>query len=272
MDPRRAKRRELVILAIAVVGLSRLLDGPLIWLAAGLLATAVAVGAAALLADGDARDAPLEGVILPALAASAALGAIRVVPLGLLLVPALAAAWVLVDRLLAFEVRLAPRELEATADDRTTALGYAIVIGFLAFIGIASFIVGGLVEPAPGPDALPAPAPISEQSLVLLALADAVVAGLLGFRVSILRERSLRDALWSAATYAAVVAIAAAGVRAVALPRLLAPALLALVFFVWDGVHGAPPAHRRDPRWIWQTALLVILGVVVVAWNLALRR
>lgn len=271
MDPRRAQRRELVILAVSVVGLSRLLEGPLIWLAAGLLAAAVAAGAAALLVDGDARDAPLEGVILPALGAAAALGAIRVVPLGLLLVPALAAAWVLVDRLLAFEVRLAPRELEPTADDRTTALGYAIVVAFLAFVGIASFIAGGLVEPAASAD-VPATAPISEQSLVLLALADAVVAGLLGFRVSVLRERSLRDALWSAATYAAVVAIAAAGVRAVALPRLLAPALLALVFFVWDGVHGSPPAQRRDPRWIWQTALLVILGIAVIAWNLALRR
>ena len=85
------------------------------------------------------------------------------------------------------------------------------------------------------------------------------------------RERTLSGALWSAATYAAVVAIAAASVRAVALPRLLAPALLALVFFVWDGVHGAPPAQRRDPRWIWQTVLLVALGVAVVAWNLALR-
>jgi hypothetical protein len=271
MDPRRAQRRELIILAIAVVGLSRLLEGPLVWPAAGLLAAAVAVGAAALMANGRARDAPFEGVILPALGAFAALGAIRVVPLGLLLVPALAAAWILVDRLLVFEVRLAPRDLEPTADDRTIALGYAIVIGFLAFVGIASFIVGGLVEPSPGSD-VSVPAPISEQSLVLLALADAVVAGLLGFRVSILRERSLRDALWSAATYAAVVAIAAAGVRAVALPRLLAPALLALVFFVWDGVHGAPPAQRRDPRWIWQTALLVILGVAVIAWNLALRR
>ena len=73
------------------------------------------------------------------------------------------------------------------------------------------------------------------------------------------------------ATYAAVVAIAAAAVRAVALPRLLGPALLALVFFVWDGVHGAPPTQRRDPRWIWQIALLVVLGAAVVAWNLALR-
>ena len=270
MDHRRAQRRELVILAIAVIGPSRLLDGPLVWLVAVLAAAAVAVGAAAYIADGRARDAPVEGVILPALAAAGSLGAIRVVPLGILLVPALAAAWLLIDRTLEFEGRVAGREGQASPDDRTTALGYAIVIAFLCFVGVATFIQGGLVEPAPRPDS-PAPVPLDEQALLLLALADAVVAGLLGFRVSVLRERSLVDALWSAATYAAVVAIAAAAVRAVALPRLLGPALLALVFFVWDGVHGAPPAQRRDPRWIWQIALLVVLGAAVVAWNLALR-
>jgi hypothetical protein len=242
-----------------------------VWLTVALLAAAIAIGAATLIApDGRPGDAPIDGVILPSLAAAASLGAIRVVPLGILLLPALAAIWVLVDRTLAFEGRLALREEEPDADDRTTALGYAIVIAFLAFVGIASFIQGGLVEPPPSADS-PAPIPLDEQALLLLALADALVAGLLGFRVSVLRERSLRDALWSAATYAAVVAIAAAAVRAVALPRLLGPALLALVFFVWDGVHGAPPTQRRDPRWIWQIALLVALGVAVVAWNLALR-
>ena len=271
MDHRRAQRRELVILAIAVIGLSRLLDGPLVWLAVGLLSASVAIGAAALIAsDGRPGDAPIDGVILPALAAAASLGAIRIVPLGILLVPALAAVWLLIDRTLAFEGRLAQREGDVDADDRTTALGYAIVIAFLAFVGIATFIQGGLVEPPPTA-ASPAAEPLDELALLLLALADALVAGLLGFRVSVLRERSHRDALWSAATYAAVVAIAAAAVRAVALPRLLAPALLALVFFVWDGVHGAPPTQRRDPRWIWQIALLVILGVAVVGWNLALR-
>jgi hypothetical protein len=271
VDPRHAQRRELLILTIAVIGLSRLLDDPLIWLVAGLVAAAVAFGSAALLGDGDPQDAPLEGVILPALAAAASLGAIRIVPLGVGLVPALAAAWLLLDRVLVFESRLAPRETDPTADDRTIALGYSIVIAFLAFIGIAAFVQGGLVEPALVPEA-PLTPPLPEQLIILIATGDALVAALLGFRVSVLRERSLRDALWSAATYAAVVAIAAAGVRAVALPRLLAPALLALVFFVWDGVHGAPPAQRRDPRWVWQTGLLLVLGVAAIAWNLALRR
>jgi hypothetical protein len=107
--------------------------------------------------------------------------------------------------------------------------------------------------------------------LVVLAVTDALVGGLLGFRLSVLRERSRRAAAWSAGTYAAVVAIAAGAIRAVSLPRLLGPAIVTLVFFLWDAIHGSPPAQRRDPRWIWQTALLGVLGLAVVAWNVALR-
>lgn len=275
MDSQRAQRRELVILALAVIAPSRLLEGSLIWLAAGLLALALVAGTATIIGDGNPAEASIESVILPALAAFACVGAIRLIPLGYLLVPAVIVAWLLIDRVLAFEIRIGRRAVEPTDDDRTTALGYAVVIAFLAFAGIAAFIAGGLVEPVVGQlspiSGQLGTVPLSERELVALALADAFIGALLGFRVSVLRERSVRDALWSAATYAAVVAIAAAAVRATALPRLLAPALLALVFYVWDGVHGAPPDRRRDPRWIWQTALLVVLGAAVLAWNLALR-
>jgi hypothetical protein len=99
-----------------------------------------------------------------------------------------------------------------------------------------------------------------------------VVAFLLGYRASALRVATLRAAIVSAGSYAGAVAIAAAAIRAMTIPRLLGPALLTLVFFLWDAFQAAPPSRRRDPRWIWQTALLVALGVVVVAWNLGLRR
>jgi hypothetical protein len=89
--------------------------------------------------------------------------------------------------------------------------------------------------------------------------------------VAALRVTSLREALWSAGTYASAVAIAAAALRATDIPRLVGPALLTLVFFLWDAFHGAPPSRRRDPRWIWQTVVLIALGAIVVAWNLQLR-
>jgi len=54
------------------------------------------------------------------------------------------------------------------------------------------------------------------------------------------------------------------------IPRLMGPALLTLAFYLWDAFHAASPARRRDARWIWQTALLGGLGILVVAWNLLL--
>ena len=96
-------------------------------------------------------------------------------------------------------------------------------------------------------------------NLAVLAGADALVAFLLGYRVAALRVTRLRDALWSAATYALAIAIGAAALRAMEIPRLIGPALLTLVFYLWDAFHGAS-ARRRDRTWIWQTVLLGIAG------------
>ena len=49
------------------------------------------------------------------------------------------------------------------------------------------------------------------------------------------------------------------------------PALLTVVFYLWDAVRTLTVAVRRDPRWVWQFWLLGILAIVVVGWNLALR-
>ncbi len=59
MDPRHRHQRELVALAVTVVGLSRLLDGPLVWAVAGLLFAAVWIGARQVLAEGSLGYAPV---------------------------------------------------------------------------------------------------------------------------------------------------------------------------------------------------------------------
>lgn len=271
MESRSAERRELVVLGTTVVGLSRLLNGPLDWLVAGLLGAAVVFGALWLLGAGHPRGIPVEATILPALAAVACLGTIRIVPVGLPIVVALILVAALLDRALALEVHLFQRLSPATGDDRTIVLALSVLVSFLAFIGAAALVQGGLVEPASSATSTSGTGSLSESALVVLALTDALVGGLLGFRLSVLRERNRRAAFWSAGTYAAVVAIAAGAIRAVALPRLLGPAIVTLVFFLWDAIHGSPPGQRRDPRWIWQTALLGLLGLVVIAWNVALR-
>jgi hypothetical protein len=270
MESRSADRRELVLLAAVVIGLSRLLEGPLDWLVAGLLAASVVSGTLWFLGAGHPRGIPVESTILPALAAVACVGVVRIVPNGLPILAAVGLAALLLDRALALELHLFRRVSPASADDRTYVLALSVLVSFLAFIGAAALVQGGLVEPTTGSAGGPATA-LSESTLIVLAVTDALVGGLLGFRLSVLRERTRRGALWSAGTYAAVVAIAAGTIRAVALPRLLGPAIVTLVFFLWDAIHGSPPAQRRDPRWIWQTAMLVVLGLAVTAWNVALR-
>jgi hypothetical protein len=72
-------------------------------------------------------------------------------------------------------------------------------------------------------------------------------------------------------TYAIVVAVGAGAIRVLAVPRLLGPALLTLVFFLWDALHGTAPARRRDPRWLWEVGLLLILGILVIFLNSRLQ-
>lgn len=270
----QAGRRDLALAAVTVVGLSRLIEPPGIWLVAILLLGAILMGTLQVLDDERARvdgpglGVPVESLILPAVAAMACVGAIRLVPFGLGLAPALLLTGIIVDRCLALEARILAAPAELDSEGRTAVLVTILVVAFLGFVGVAAMIPGGLVQPG-SPAA--GGAPLSEPDLLVLAAGDAVIAFLLGYRAAALRVSNARDALWSAATYAAAIAIGAAAVRFMEIPRLLGPALLALTFYLWDAFHGAAPARRRDPRWLWQIALLTVLGIAVVALNLMAR-
>ena len=270
----RLGRRDLALAAVTVVGLSRLIEPPGIWLVAIFLLGAVLLGTLQVLGDeaahrdGSGSGVPIESLILPAVAAVACLGALRLVPFGLWLAPALVLTGILVERCLALEARILAAPDAVEGDGRTAVLVTTLIVGFLAFVGVAAMVPGGLAQPGA---AGVAGGPLPERDLAALAAADAVVAFLLGYRAASLRVSSLRDALWSAATYAAAIAIGAAAFRFMEIPRLMGPALLTLTFYLWDAFHGATPGHRRDARWIWQTLLLAILGVAVVALNVMSR-
>ena len=180
------------------------------------------------------------------------LGAIRLVPFGLWLVPALALTGVLVARSLAIEAKIHASPEGLGPSDRTSLLVTMLIVAFVAFAGVAAMVPGGMVQTSPGGPV----APMSETGLLILAGGDAIIAFLLGYRAASLRVSTLRDALLSALTYGVAIAIAAAAFRAMAIPRLMAPALLTLAFYLWDAFHGATPARRRDSGWIRQTALL----------------
>ena len=275
MDEGRAGRRDLALVAVTVVGLSRLIEPPGVWLVAIFLLGAIVLGTLQVLGDEAERGErsglgiPIESLFLPAVAAVACLGAIRLVPFGLGLAPALlVTGWLVAslphaggaDPRRAGRVRRrwpdrrpghdAPRRVHRVRRRRGHGPRWA--------------------RPARAPVAWPADR-CRDATCSRWPTGDAVIAFLLGYRAVALRVSTLRDALWSAGTYAAAIAIAAATVRAMEIPRLMGPALLTLTFYLWDAFHAATPTRRREARWIWQTILLALLGAVVIACNLLIR-
>ena len=271
--------RELVLVAVVLIGASRFLDGPLIWLVVAIVAAALALGSLQLMGDahpaGESTGIPIEALVLPTVAAIAGIGIIRLVPIGIGLVPALLVAGYAIHHAVATEMRILLAPHGATPGDRTSVLVQTLVLGFAGFAGAAALVPGGLPDItglAPGGGGSDAgTAGLSELDLATLVAADAVIAGLLGFRATALRVATVRDVLLSALTYAAVIGIAAAGFRAMEIPRLLGPGLLTIVLYLWDTIHGAPRSRRRDARRIWEAVLLAVLGILVIVWTLALR-
>jgi hypothetical protein len=260
-------RRELVLVAVVLVGLTRLVERPDAFLIAGLLPVVMLLAGTGVLASGD-TGRPFEALLLPAVLTGGAGAAVHLVPPGLGLVPALAAFAILLDRILGLEVRLLGQPTGVTEQDRSRVLLAAVVTAFVAFTGIAALVPGGLAEP--GGEAAGGPA-LTEGWLIVLAVQLALIALLLGYRVAVFRYGLASAAARSALTYAIVVAVAAGATRAIDIPRLLGPAVLTLVLYLWDALHGTVPARRREPRFVWEVALLGTLGVVVVIWNLQLR-
>jgi hypothetical protein len=266
-----AGARNLAISAAAVIALSRFAPDLFVWPIAAALLAGVGFGALQLVAEADpaaeASGVPIESVILPGVAALAGLGAIRIVPLGIILVPAVALAALLVALAANTELRLARASGPPSSADRTAVLIELLLAAFLGFIGVAGLVPGGMPI---GPIGAPAPASPDALTLGALAAADGIIGFLIAYRAAALRTSNLRDVLWFAVTGALVVAIAAVAVRAIEIPSVLGPALLVLVFFLWDAIHGAP-YRRRDPRRIWEAALLAVLAIAVIGWTLGLR-
>lgn len=265
-------RRELVLVTTVLVAMARLVARPDAFLLAGLLPLVMLLSGSVVLARDESRARWFEALLIPAALTGGAGAAIHLVPAGLGLIPALAGFAAILDRVLALEMRLIDQAGGATETDRSRVLLAAVVTAFIAFTGVAALVPGGLSEPG-ATSAIPGGAgqALSEGWLAVLALDDALLALLLGYRVSTFRFGTARDAARSALTYGVVIAVAAGAVRAINLPSLVGPAVLTLVFYLWDGLHGTAPARRRDPRFLWETLLLIVLAVVVVVWNLRLR-
>jgi hypothetical protein len=260
-------RRELVLVATVLVAFSRLVERPDAFLVAALLPIVMLVAGSAVVRSDESHGRPYEALLIPAALTGGAAAALQLIPAGLGLLPALLAFAFALDRVLALETRLIGQATGTTDTDRARLLVAGVVTAFIAFTGIAGLVPGGLPEPGiAGADS-----GLTEGWLVVLAVDAALIALLLGYRLAAARYGSARDAVRSALTYAIVIAVAAGAIRAMDVPRLVGPAVLTLVFYLWDALHASAPARRREPRFLWETILLAALAVVVAAWNLRLR-
>jgi hypothetical protein len=283
MHSDRTRLTELVTLVVgaAVVGL--LLDGWPLWLAGIALGLATAAGAFVILAPHDPRGVPVESLALPAVAGTGTLGIAHLAGPTWAAVAALAIGGALVAAAVALEIRMLAPAGQRDERVRGFVVLLALVVAFVAFSGIAVGIPGGVAGEATGvaAGALGAGAAsgtvgfldmtLDERHLALLVAAHALVAFVLGYRLSALRMSTLRGATWSAGTFAVVIAIATAAIRALAVPRLLGPAALTVVFYLWSAYRAAPGAERRSAQWIWEYAVLAVAAAITVAWNLLLR-
>lgn len=266
--------RDLAIGVGIVVAVSRFAPDGFVWPIALALLAGVLLASLQVIAEADpagqGAGVPVESLILPGAAALAGLVAIRLVPTGIVLVPAFAIAGGLVGLAVVTELRIARASGPASSADRTAVLIQVLLIGFLGFAGVAALVPGGV--PAPGePGAPGAGTGSSALPVIAQALGDGLIAFLLGYRVAAMRSSNLRVVAWFGLTGAAVVAIAAVALRSIEVPRILGPALLVLVFFLWDAIHSGGSVRRRDPWRVWETAALAILAIVVIGWSAGIR-
>jgi len=259
----------LTLLVTAVSVPVSLLEGPAFWAAAAVLLAATAVASGSLAGERTARSLPLATTVMPALGAFSTAGLAHLAGAD--------ATWLVglgVGAGLVALAALAEQRLAAPADDRRPQverqlLTLAIVLVFASVTGAAGAIDGGLGTPPGAAGA--ARSTISAAGLISLALVEAAIAAAVGYRLAALRTTTLADALRVAGTYAVVTGVSAALLRAIDLPRLFGPAVLAGVFYLWSAYRDASGTQRRPAAWIWEYGLLAVALALVVGWNLLLR-
>jgi hypothetical protein len=250
MDPRRLARRELTLLAVVVLAVERVTEGPALIVVTILFVAMLVAGALVIFAEGEPAGVPIEALMPVAAAGIAASAVVRGVPVGALLLLVIAAAALLIHVTVGVEARLIAQTRPPDDRDRRAVLWVALAICFTAFVGL----------PAATADVGLSTAWIAW----IVPIAAGIVAALLGYRLEALRRPDIRAATFAALTYGTIVGIAAIALAVAELPLIVGPALMVLVFYLWDAVHRAEPGRRRGIRWMLELAVLALLGVAVL--------
>jgi hypothetical protein len=144
---------------------------------------------------------------------------------------------------------------------RSAALGLA----FLGFVAAGGLVPGGLALDRQ---------PLSTTHLAEFVALNAAIAGVVGYRLASLVSPHRFDRIVRVVAmgqYAIPVAIAAAALRTLALPRLFIPALLTVVMYAVMTVREAREPVAQNERLLQELAVLGLAAVAVVAWGILAR-
>ena len=139
-------RRELVLVAVILVAFTRLVEPPDAFLISGLIPVVMLLAGIGVLAS-ERNRRPLEHLLVPAVLTGGAAAAIHLVQPGLPMLPALGAFAIVLDRVLALEIRLLAQHTSPSEADRRRVLLTALLAAFIAYTGVATLVPDGLAVP-----------------------------------------------------------------------------------------------------------------------------
>ncbi len=260
----------LAVLVVSIALAGRLATTPTVWLVAALAGAATLSGTAWIVATSGSvgirtfeRRPRLVAGLVPAVAAAGATLALHAFAPRIELIVAAMAVGLIAGWSIRTERRLAVARTAPVDEDVALVVGLGLAASFVAFLGVGTVVPGGLAPAGSAPIPLP--------DLATVAGADALVAAAVALRLARLRAAGRRNAALAALSAAAIVAVAATALRGLAIPLVLGPALLTLVFFLWDALTGSGATGRRTVRWGLEILVLAALGAAVTLLNLRVR-
>ena len=257
-DRNGARELGLIVATLAVLG--RFVAEMPLWVVAALAVVIATAGTAGLLGELRPWRWPLDRVVLPGLAAFAAVGTARLVDPVPWLAFAFVGSWLVVAWVAGIET--AAGEVDGVHARSTSARLGAFGLAFLGFAAVGGLVPAGLAGDGQ---------PLTVAAFLATVALDVAIGGLAGYRIAALRRHTRGEAVVAFYQYSMILAPAGVLVRVLALPKLFGPAVLALVTYLVTSLRESEEPVRFNARLLEETAALTVAGALVIVVGLLVK-
>lgn len=257
-DRNGARELGLIVATLALLG--RFVAEMPLWVAAALAAVIATAGTAGLLGELRPWRWPLDRVVLPGLAALAAMGTAHLVDPVPWLAFAFVGSWLVVAWVVGIET--AAGEVDGVHARSTSARLGAFGLAFLGFAAVGGLVPAGLAGDGQ---------PLTVAAFLATVALDVAIGGLAGYRIAALRRHTRGEAVVAFYQYSMILAPAGVLVRVLALPKLFGPSVLALVTYLVTSLRESEEPVRFNARLLEETAALTLAGALVIVVGLLVK-